>query len=327
MSSVRKRILQRWLFRAIGRLYLGKPEQAEFLATRYITWKSIRNEGLNQLFYMLHFKRSFAVTSLQLEVTNRCNMKCPMCPVNREMKRKRGDMDFDKFRKLVDENPEIEYYLLMNWGEPLLHPRFFDMVRYVRLRGGRPLFTTNGALLTDKTMREMIGSGVDRVTISMDGIGDTYEHIRGRPYAEIEEKINRLIEMRDELKSPMAVDLNLVVFDETENDVAGFMDQWKGKADRVQIQPRISFSGKRKTRCKEPWRGNVIVLWDGTVVPCCVDYDGAMPLGNAFEKPLREIMNGGPARRLRSLHNRGLFIGPCETCSEYETPWMHSRFG
>jgi radical SAM protein with 4Fe4S-binding SPASM domain len=281
---------------------------------------------MNQLCYLARSTRPFGITSIQIEPTNRCNMRCSMCPVNNGMSRPRGDMDFILFRKIVDENPGVEFYLLMNWGEPLLHPKIFDMVRYIRSKGKKTFLTTNGSLLTRTAMREIIESGLDRLTISLDGMGKTYESIRGRPYAEIEERIKNLLAPRNSLKSPTAIDVNLVVFEETENEVRAFVKEWAPLVDRVQIQPRIDFSGKRKTRCKEPWRGNLIVLWDGTVVPCCVDYDGKLKLGNVREKPLSEIINDGPARALRAFHNERRFTGPCETCSEYETPLVHARF-
>ncbi|MCX6557904.1 MAG: radical SAM protein [Candidatus Aminicenantes bacterium] len=317
---------RKFLFKGISRIYLGKPEQAEFLATRYATVGSIVKEGINQFCYLARSTRSPGITSIQIEPTNRCNMKCSMCPVNNGMVRPRGDMDFDLFKKIVDENPSIGFYLLMNWGEPLLHPKIFDMVRYIRSKGGRPFFTTNGVLLTEQAMREVMESGLDRLTISLDGMGKTYEQIRGRPYAEIKERVKKLLQLRDSFESPMGIDVNLVVFDETESDVDAFIKEWRPLVDRVQIQPKIEFSGKRKTRCKEPWRGNIIVLWDGTVVPCCVDYEGKLALGNVREKSLKEIVNDKPARALRALHNQYKFTGPCETCSEYETPLIHPRF-
>jgi len=314
------------LIHAVARFYLRNPEQGEFLLTRYSTWRSVVREGRNQLRYLLRQTRSFGLTSIQLEVTNHCNMQCPMCPVNHEMEREKGFMDFSLFKRIVDENPEAEFFLLMNWGEPLLHPRLFEMIRYIRQRKGRALLTTNGKLLTEVNMRALIESGLDRVTVSLDGVGSVYESIRGLPYSEIKERIQKFVALRDDLKSTMAIDVNMVVFEETEATVHAFECEWQKVVNRVQVQPKLEFSGIRKKRCKELWRGNLIVLWNGTVVPCCVDYDGKMALGNANNSTLSEIFNSDAAQRVRELHNSGQWMGPCATCSEFKTSVVKPRF-
>ena len=313
-------------FDAVARYYLKKPEQAEFLETRYNSFSLVAKEVINQICYIIKLKKSFTITSIQLELTNHCNLKCSMCPVSSSMKRKRGFMDSALFKKIVDENPDVEFYLLMNWGESLLHPRIFDTVRYIKEKKKRPLLTTNGVLLTPNVMEEMVNSGLERVTISLDGFGETFTKVRGYDYNKIEKKIFDLIEIRDKKKSTMAIDINMVIFEETEKQVDEFIKKWRGIVDRVQIQPKIEFQGKRKTRCKEPWRGNVIVLWDGTVVPCCIDYEGEMNLGDANEKPLNEIFNSKASIELRMLHNKYKFTGPCSSCSEYITPYVNPRF-
>lgn len=68
---------------------------------------------------------------------------------------------------------------LQGWGEPLLHPRLFDMVRTVKAKGCRVSLTTNGVLLTPEASEELIREGVDIVAVSIAGaVGETHERIR-----------------------------------------------------------------------------------------------------------------------------------------------------
>ena len=91
-----------------ARYYLKKPEQQEFIETRYSSLKSLFDVGLNQFFYMIKSPHCPKITSIQFEVTNSCNLKCKMCPVNNGMKREKGFMDFNLFKKVLDENPKVE---------------------------------------------------------------------------------------------------------------------------------------------------------------------------------------------------------------------------
>lgn len=308
--------------------YLKKPEQLEFFESRYTDFKSIYRMILNQVFYIFHSTSLPKLTSIQFEVTNKCNLKCKMCPVNHGMKRKKGFMDFNLFKRLINENPKIEFALMSNWGEPLLHPKIFEMLNYAKKKNIRTLITTNATLLNnDEKIKKLLASGVERITISLDGFDKVYKKIRGFDYCLIEKRVLRMIELRDKLKLDTKIDINMVVMDETEDQVPRFYKRWSGVVDRIQIQPNMSFTPKkRKTRCKEFWRGNLIVLWDGTVVPCCVDYEGQMVLGNANKNKLSKIRNSLQARKFRKMHNKKNFPKVCQNCNEFETQHMSSRF-
>ena len=114
---------------------------------------------------------------------------------------------------------------------------------------------------------------------------------------------------------------------ETEKYVPEFHKKWFGIVDRIQIQPSISFTPrKRKSRCKEFWRGNLIVLWDGKIVPCCVDYEGEMILGDANKEKLVNIWNSKNTKKFRQMHNKKIFPKVCQNCNEYSTEYVSPRF-
>jgi radical SAM protein with 4Fe4S-binding SPASM domain len=320
--------IKKMIYSVAANIYLRKPDQKQFLETRYPTFGSIYKVALNQIFYIFKSTYSPKITSIQFEVTNNCNLKCKMCPVNNGMKRKKGFMDFNLFKKIIDENLEMGFALLFNWGEPLLHPKIFEMLEYAKNKGIRTFITTNATLLdTDEKMIKLLKTKIERITISLDGFEDSYTKIRGFDYKKIEKRILRLIELRNQLNVKTKIDINMVIMPETEKFVPGFYKKWGKLIDRIQIQPNILFTRKqRKSRCKELWRGNLIILWDGKVVPCCVDYEGKMILGDANKERLSNVWNSHQARKLRKLHNTKEFHPVCETCNEYLTPYIKPRF-
>lgn len=116
--------------KVIANRILKKIELAELIMTKYPSFKAIIDTGINQIFYLLGLSWGFKLTTIVFELTNRCNLNCIMCPVNRDMRRKKGFMDVKLFKKIIDENPQLYCTVLYFRGKSLLHPNFFDMVNY-----------------------------------------------------------------------------------------------------------------------------------------------------------------------------------------------------
>jgi sulfatase maturation enzyme AslB (radical SAM superfamily) len=87
---------------------------------------------------------------LYIESTNICNLSCIMCPTGRkEQVRKKGYIDFELFKSIVDEMaPWVQATTLHIWGEPLMHPKMFDMIDYCRKKGLRSEISTNAPCST-----------------------------------------------------------------------------------------------------------------------------------------------------------------------------------
>ncbi|AEH24630.1 tungsten cofactor oxidoreductase radical SAM maturase [Pyrococcus yayanosii] len=109
---------------------------------------------------------------LYIEITNRCNLHCRMC-FKQYWEDKEGDMDWDLFLKVLDDAedlPELKMIYFGGIGEPTVHPRFMDMVREVKKRGFALGISTNGTLLTEGVMEELVELGVDLIYFSMDAV-------------------------------------------------------------------------------------------------------------------------------------------------------------
>ncbi len=124
-------------------------------------------------------------TFLQVEPVGQCNLRCRMCPVQfRTDGPPHGPpafMPFDAFTRLVDQLPGLEHLQLQGLGEPMMHPRFFEMVEYAVRRGVRVSTNTNLTLLTDQRAERCVTSGLAELHASLDGATPaTYEFIRVR---------------------------------------------------------------------------------------------------------------------------------------------------
>jgi radical SAM protein with 4Fe4S-binding SPASM domain len=126
---------------------------------------------------------------LQLEPVGQCNLRCPMCPIQfRQDGPPHGPpafMPFDTFTRLVCQFEGLETLHLQGLGEPLMHPRIFDMVEYASHRGIRVTTNSNLTLLNERKAEACIRSGLDCLHVSIDGADAAqYERIRVRGHFE-----------------------------------------------------------------------------------------------------------------------------------------------
>jgi radical SAM protein with 4Fe4S-binding SPASM domain len=234
-----------------------------------------------------------------------------------DLKRKKGFMNFSLFKKIVDDNPQLDFLHLTFAGEPLLHPRILDMIHYTKSKGLRVGLVTNATLLEKAVTQQIISSGLDVITFSVDGVDNTFEKVRGVNYQDIETHILDFIALNKATGNHTKTEVSMVLFKETLNEVQSFKDRWEGRVDWVNIQPQIGFEKiPRSRRCRNLWR-TLAVYWDGTVVPCCVDYEGAIPLGNAGQESLASIFNGPKIKHLRKKHAAGQFDSICGHCNAF----------
>ncbi|MEV0268367.1 SPASM domain-containing protein [Hamadaea sp. NPDC050747] len=145
-------------------------------------------------------------SSLQVEITSACNLRCAMClvsyraPVNKLA----GAMGPDLFEPLVDSLPELDTLTLQGLGEPLLSPYLLRHIGYAKERGVRAGFNSNATLLTRGRAEELVGSGVDWLHVSLDGArAETFEGIRaGADFDRVVGNLSGLVEAKRSADSP-----------------------------------------------------------------------------------------------------------------------------
>ncbi len=168
-------------------------------------------DTLHRLFYILPLKPR----QVQIEITNRCNMDCPMCP-REVLDIELEHMDWDKFVTVVNKLKEQENITLTGWGEPFLHPRIFDMIAYCKERGHRVMITSNGLFSKESIAKEILNSGLDEITFSIDGVeGNNVSN--GHTSNKVYENIENIARLR-EIGRP-SIRLQATLHEECEKDL------------------------------------------------------------------------------------------------------------
>lgn len=269
------------------------------------------------------------LTSLIIEPTNTCNLRCSFCFVTEGMNRPEGFMDFDLFKKVIDDSPGLEHLCMHNWGEPLLHKDIFRMIDYAVGSGVKyVVMNTNGTLLTDKMIDRIVNSSLSIIRFSIDGSAETYERIRGVPLDKIERNILKLKARKEAVRPGLGMGVVFTVEEDTQDDADEYIDRWKKIVDHVRLQPKLVQSPRREA-CPEPFGkdyGKLVVLWDGTVIPCCVDYNATLRLGDARRDRVMDLWNSQAIERLRRQHMEKNFPPACAHCNECETGKTKKRF-
>jgi len=314
-----------WLAPFVARLYLGRPDLSELVAIKYGTTRAALAAMRNEFLFRIGASRGYRLVSANFEVTNRCNLRCTICPVNRGMERAKATQSLEGFRRFLDLNPGLEFLLLFQWGEPLLVRELPEMIAMASRRGVRTMITTNGTLLDEEWCGKLLDAGLARLTLSVDGDDATHRAIRGVALEPLRRNLARLRRLRDERGSPLGIDVSMVVNRETERHWPAVRDSWRAVADRVQAIPQF-VSRRRRHPCREPSRGSLVVLADGRVTICCADPEGRVTVGNALEEPLQAILNNGAMQAIRRAHFRRRFPAVCADCGEYDTPVVGPRF-
>lgn len=120
---------------------------------------------------------------LFVDPSSSCNFRCRFCPTGdallmKESGRWQGQMDFDLYKKIIDDlaafDTPLKVLRLYKDGEPFLNSRLPDMVRYAKASGSVLYIdtTTNGFLLDPERVMPILDAGLDRINISVNGMSD-----------------------------------------------------------------------------------------------------------------------------------------------------------
>ncbi|MCU0432234.1 MAG: SPASM domain-containing protein [Bacteroidia bacterium] len=288
--------------------------------------------------------------ALAVEPTTSCNLRCPECPSGlRSFTRPTGMLDAELFQQIVDQNAAHSAYLTFYFqGEPYLHPKFTDMVKYAAAKKMVTVTSTNAHYLNEENARKTVASGLSKLIISLDGITqETYAAYRiGGKLNTVLEGARNVLRMREEMKSatPFVTFQFLVVrANEHEVEAARTLAQELG-ADEIVFKTAQLYDyengnplmpeneefsryvrtpgGKYKLRgtllnqCWKMWH-SCVITWDGKVVPCCFDKDAAHQLGDLAQQPLTQVWKSAPYNNFRKaiLQSRSS-IDICANCSE-----------
>ena len=269
------------------------------------------------------------ITSLIIEPTNTCNLRCTFCFVTEGMTREGGFMEFDLFKKIIDDSPDLEHLCMHNWGEPLLHKDIFRMIEYAKNKGvNYVVMNTNGTLLTNKMIDQIVDSKLDIIRFSIDGSAETFKRVRGVELQNIEQNINKLKKVKEKRRPKLKMGVVFTVEEDTEGDAEDYITHWEKIVDHVRLQPKLITSPRTEV-CPEPFGkdyGKLVVLWDGRVIPCCVDYNANLTVGSVQNDTIQNLWKNEKMDLLRKQHLNGQFPDTCANCNECESNKTEKRF-
>lgn len=272
---------------------------------------------------------------LDVELTNYCNFKCAFCVGQQQGQRSRGYMDLEMFKEICYQ-AKIYGALgirLLRWGEPMMHPNFLEMVDIAKKHNLLVHVTTNGSLLEKVGYDNIIDSKLDSLIISFQGTCEKeYKKLRKKDYNDIVSKIIKLRNVRDNrgVNNPY-ITLSTTVTDETKEEINRFKENWLRVVDGVSIgytcfkrlkdQESVKDYLSRKKilphlfKCQEVMV-KLSIDWDGTVSPCCLDYDQQLSVGNIKDSTLYELWHSDDTKSIRTLltNKRQDMFSLCQTC-------------
>ncbi|MFO7570028.1 MAG: heme b synthase [Smithellaceae bacterium] len=116
------------------------------------------------------------VRMIAWEVTRSCNLSCVHCRAASHLGPYPGELSTEECLRLIDDIASVSQpVIILTGGEPLLRPDIFEIAAYGTQKGLRMVMATNGTLVDEDVARRMIASGIQRVSISIDG-SDAQSH-------------------------------------------------------------------------------------------------------------------------------------------------------
>ena len=250
-----------------------------------------------------------------LEITNVCNLACAFCPGTAREKRFMAPEDFSLLAKKL--RPYTEYLYLHVMGEPLLHPQLAEILRTCTELGYRVCLTTNGTLLPEQLPLLRDCSALHKVSVSLhsfegNGKSDGLEHYVAQAAASCLSLGERGVICALRLWNKGGAEAEnariLRVLDGLLGQDTAALPPARpaisSLAEPVYLEPGEKFdwphpdNDRRDTQFCHGLRQQLAVLCDGTVVPCCLDSEGRLALGNLLTGELDDILASSRAQAI-----------------------------
>jgi radical SAM protein with 4Fe4S-binding SPASM domain len=240
---------------------------------------------------------------LWIETSSKCNLRCPLC-VNRKLgKDEKKDMDFELFKKIIDQIAgRVHNVNLFHRGEPLMNPEIADMIKYASRAELKTSLHTNGTMLEGEVSRQILHSGLDYLSFSFDGYSpDIYE--RNRKGAEFDKTLSNIrsfLKQKKDSKLKIPFTVIQVMGKKNTREKIRFKKNFEGlPLDRLTERQPHNWGGLVKSDskgndiglCTFPWY-SLTILYNGRVSICPQDFLGKLIVGDLEKESLSDIFNG-----------------------------------
>lgn len=278
----------------------------------------------------MKFKRAY------LEISNVCNLQCTFCP---EVERDHEFMNVELFSQVLSQvKPLVDEVTLHVMGEPMAHPKFFEFLKVAHELGVPINLTTNGTLVSDRLLED---SSIRQINFSLQSFEANF------PKAGIETYLEKIFSFtKRALSKNIYINFriwNLNSLNETSKNISIFEKAAKyfevPEIDLNQIDIRFRKNKKITDRLyfhfdshfqwpnpADPIRSQTGfcyglqshfgILADGTVIPCCLDKEGRIPLGNCKDTSVEEILSSPRSLKIIAGFQSGKLVEDlCQKCT------------
>jgi len=268
---------------------------------------------------------------IYIEITNICNLRCKFCP---DTKRKKEFMTVDNFEKIIKKiHTHTNLVYLHVKGEPLLYDNLEEIFKILEKYNLKANITTNGTLIKDKLEAFKNSKAVRQINFSIHSI--TQNNIENEQY--LKDIFESVEEIKDVIISYRLWNLKTIKENEINNHIIKTIEEYYKLTnlkqelsenefikikDNLFINQDVEFTWPdiekepiiEKGRCLA-LKEQLAILVDGTVVPCCLDNNGDIPLGNILEETIEEILNKPQSVTIKkNFENSIITCKLCKTC-------------
>lgn len=264
---------------------------------------------------------------IYIEITNVCNLSCSFCAkTNREPK----FMTKERFIEVLEKIKEYTNYIYLHvMGEPLLHPEINDFIEIAHQMGFKVNITTNATLLH----RIKANKHIRQINISLHALKDKKNQKQILGYKKIFEQCEQMAEEGTYINYRIwrnDCDDLINELEKRYNTIISKTEKTKTLASNIFYSKEEEFSWPSEIKKKEEGRSSptsrcraikdhIAILVDGTIVPCCLDNNAEIPLGNIFIQNLDEIMHSSQYNALLDGFSANKKVHPlCQNCTFYE---------
>jgi MoaA/NifB/PqqE/SkfB family radical SAM enzyme len=268
---------------------------------------------------------------LFLDPSDICNFRCKFCPTGdtqlmKSVNRPSGMIDYELYKKIINDldafDQPLKVLRLYKDGEPLLHPRFAEMIRYAKKSGYVDQIdtTTNASLLTPEKNLEIIDAGLDRINISINGLSDNSYREFTRHKVQFDKLVDNIRHFYEH-RGNCLVFIKMVGDNLTTKEHARFYEIFGNISDRIFIEhvapcwpsfemmdvtpnESVGIYGQeiREVEVCPYIFYSLSINSDGKVSLCFLDWSRKLIIGDLNTQSLKSIWNGKTLLNYRKMH-------------------------
>lgn len=260
---------------------------------------------------------------IYIEITNNCNLSCPFCMHN---KRKAAFMKIDNYKTVIDKVKKYTKYVYLHvLGEPLMHPNINEIIDINFENGISTNITTNGYLIS----KVKYNKNIRQLNVSLQSFNEDIG-------LSIDEYLSNIFDVVEKIKKHTYINLRLWYESDITKEILDRINSkydktilFSNKNDSIKLEDNVYLTFHKEFEwpsldCKDinevgtcyALRDHIGILVDGTIVPCCLDGDGVISLGNIFEDDLKDIIDSNRYQSMLKGFKDNKRIEPlCQRCN------------